>query len=114
MIDSRYLSGEPRDDIGWRVRMTRVEQMVSQRALAARAGISRSYLCDMERGRGADPSRKVVAKLAEALGVPSAFLLGEATPDERSAEIRKVSGDIYRWLSEGHQLVRKLEALGLT
>lgn len=114
MTDARFLPSEPRDDIGWRIVAARIEQQMSQRKLAENAGISRSYLCDLERGRGAEPSRKVVAKLAEALAVPPAFLLGEASPDERSAEIRAASGDLYRWLSDGHRLVRKLEALGLT
>ncbi|MGH2535011.1 MAG: helix-turn-helix domain-containing protein [Thermomicrobiales bacterium] len=52
---------------GW-IKANRQDQGVSQRALATRAGISRSYLCDIEHGRGTRPSVPVLDKLAIALG----------------------------------------------
>ena len=57
------------------VRMTRTNQGISQRALADRSGLSRSYLCDIERGRGAQPSVATLDKLANALGASRADLL---------------------------------------
>src|SRR4051812_18226639 len=38
------------------IKTRREVESLSQRALADRAGISRSYLCDIERGRGTRPS----------------------------------------------------------
>ncbi|HEY7035790.1 MAG TPA: helix-turn-helix transcriptional regulator [Thermomicrobiales bacterium] len=57
------------------VRTTRTAQGISQRALADRSGLSRSYLCDIERGRGAKPSVATLDKLANALGASRADLL---------------------------------------
>jgi transcriptional regulator with XRE-family HTH domain len=57
------------------VRATRQSQGVSQRALADRSGISRSYLCDIERGRGMQPSVATIDKLAKALGASRGDLL---------------------------------------
>jgi transcriptional regulator with XRE-family HTH domain len=57
------------------VRTTRASQGISQRALADRSGLSRSYLCDIERGRGAQPSVATLDKLANALGASRADLL---------------------------------------
>ncbi len=54
--------------LGLWVRAVRGEQGLSQRALADRAGISRSYLCDIERGRGSQPSLETLDRLAAALG----------------------------------------------
>ena len=57
------------------VRTARTSQGISQRALADRSGLSRSYLCDIERGRGAQPSVTTLDKLAKALGASRADLL---------------------------------------
>src|SRR5262249_49406819 len=57
------------------VRTARTSQGISQRALADRSGLSRSYLCDIERGRGAQPSVATLDKLANALGASRADLL---------------------------------------
>ena len=63
------------DALGDWVRSARASQGISQRALADRAGLSRSYLCDIERGRGAQPSVTTLDKLANALGASRADLL---------------------------------------
>jgi len=54
--------------LGTWLKSVRSEQGLSQRGLADQAGISRSYLCDIERGRGAQPSIETLDKLAAALG----------------------------------------------
>jgi transcriptional regulator with XRE-family HTH domain len=61
--------------LGAWIRTTRTTQGISQRALADRSGLSRSYLCDIERGRGAQPSVATLDKLATALGSSRADLL---------------------------------------
>jgi transcriptional regulator with XRE-family HTH domain len=77
---------------------------VSQRALADRSGVSRSYLCDIERGRGAQPRLATLDKLAAALGASRADLLRVAgvlespsTVRSDAAELRVVA--LYRDLS---------------
>jgi transcriptional regulator with XRE-family HTH domain len=57
------------------IKANRASQEMSQRDLAQRASISRSYLCDIEHGRGAQPSIAVLEKLASALGATSAEIL---------------------------------------
>lgn len=52
---------------GAKLRALRMEKGVRQNRLAGMAGISKSYLCDMERGR-ASPTIETLARIAEALG----------------------------------------------
>jgi transcriptional regulator with XRE-family HTH domain len=74
------------------VRTVRTSQGISQRALADRSGLSRSYLCDIERGRGAQPSVATLDKLASALGASRADLLrvaGILEPSGRLSDERE-------------------------
>jgi transcriptional regulator with XRE-family HTH domain len=48
------------------------------RPVAARAGISHSYLEQLEKGEVSKPSREVLERLAEALGAPPRVLLASA------------------------------------
>jgi len=57
------------------IKHNRAAQEMSQRELAQRATISRSYLCDIEHGRGTQPSISVLEKLAIALSATSAEIL---------------------------------------
>ena len=56
-------------DLGDWIRRERQRLHFSQRELASRAGLSRSYLCDIERGRGASPSISTLDRLSTALGI---------------------------------------------
>jgi len=87
------------------IRSTRLEQGVSQRMLAERASISRSYLCDIERGRGVCPSVTTMEKLAVALGTSREDVLRAAglldplaTSEEAEVERRLLS--LYRDVSD--------------
>lgn len=91
--------------LGKWIRRTRAEQGLSQRALADRSGLSRSYVCDIERGRGAQPSVTTLDKLAAALGLSRADLLQASglidrviTSRETEEERRILS--VYRDLTE--------------
>ncbi|MGC4105521.1 MAG: helix-turn-helix transcriptional regulator [Thermomicrobiales bacterium] len=64
--------------LGEWIRKNRLDQGISQRALADRSGLSRSYVCDIERGRGAEPSMATLDKLAAALGTSRADLMAAA------------------------------------
>ena len=56
----------------------RTKKQLSQRALAQRAKMSQTYLCNVETGK-ADPSLSTLKRLAEALGVTVSELVKEAT-----------------------------------
>ena len=95
--------------LGIWVRRARQEQGLSQRALADQSGLSRSYVCDIERGRGAEPSLTTLDKLAAALGASRADLMRAAglidralVPRESDEERRLLS--VYRDLSEAGRL----------
>lgn len=94
--------------LGEWIRKARLEQEISQRALADRAGLSRSYVCDIERGRGAEPSMTTLDKLASALGVSRADLMAAAGLIDKSAGGRESDDErrllsIFRDLSENGQ-----------
>lgn len=63
--------------IGQRIKKIRNRQGFTQRELATRASISRSYLADVERNRY-NPSFETLEKIAEALGVSVDRLTGES------------------------------------
>ena len=71
-------AASPGATLGDWIRVSRMQQSMSQRELADRSGLSRSYLCDIERGRGAQPSVQTLDKLAAALGVSRMDLLRAA------------------------------------
>jgi transcriptional regulator with XRE-family HTH domain len=94
--------------LGQWIRLRRTTGSISQRELADRAGLSRSYLCDIERGRGKKPSIQSLHAIADALEVDRVELLRVAGildaprgPEEASRERRLLS--IFRGLSDGNQ-----------
>ena len=101
------------DTLGEWLRVARIREHLSQRALADQAGISRSYLCDIERSRGAKPSVAVLDKLAIALGASRSDLLKAAGVIEQAAGESGDAGErrifaIYRDLSlEGKSAVER-------
>ena len=87
----------------------RLEQGLSQRELASRSGLSRSYVCDIERGRGAHPSVETLDKLATALGfaridlLKASGVLDQANNQRESDEERRMLS-VFRDLSDGGRL----------
>ncbi|MDQ3044417.1 MAG: helix-turn-helix domain-containing protein [Chloroflexota bacterium] len=78
---------------------------MSQRLLAERASISRSYLCDIERGRGVCPSVVTMEKLAVALGASRADLLRaagllEPVTTSQEADVERRILALFRDVSE--------------
>lgn len=95
--------------LGTWVRSNRLAQRISQRELAERAGVSRSYVGDIERGRGVRPSLETLDKLASSLGAARIHILQAAGVVEGwggnktdAAELRLVS--LYRDLSDEGRL----------
>jgi transcriptional regulator with XRE-family HTH domain len=94
--------------LGAWIRERRTAQGVSQRELADRASMSRSYLCDLERGRGKQPSLAVLQSLARALGEDQDEVLRQAgllnRAPERGGDIRERRVvALFRALSESGQ-----------
>ena len=90
------------------IRERRLSEGISQRELADRAGLSRSYLCDIERGRGTQPSLASLDRIATALGVERREILRLAgvieqtiDPEESRRERRLLA--VFRGLGETHQ-----------
>lgn len=90
------------------IKRRREQTGTSQRELADRAGLSRSYLCDIERGRGTKPSVDTLDSIATALGVDRTELLRVAgildparDPEETSRERRLIA--VYRGLGQANQ-----------
>lgn len=69
----------PWDELNWF--RTQGARRCSFQQLSAATGMSKGYLCDLERGRR-EPSHEVYTKLAEALGVPQ-YILRKRTRAER-------------------------------
>ena len=66
-----------KEKFGMRVREKRQEEGMSQAMLAEKAGISRNYLSQIERGEAVNLSWQVKKQLADRLGIAV-----EKTPDE--------------------------------
>lgn len=97
-------SGVP--TLGAWVRSTRLAQGINQRELAERAGVSRSYVSDIELGRGVHPSLETLNKLASSLGAAridilraAGYLSANRGGQTDNAELRLIR--LYRDLSTG-------------
>lgn len=94
--------------LGAWIRATRMDQRMSQRELADHASLSRSYVCDIERGRGAHPSVETLDKLAAALGasrtdlMQASGLIEPAVGSRQSDDERRLLA-VYRDLGESGQ-----------
>jgi transcriptional regulator with XRE-family HTH domain len=79
---ARFASGMDMAALGERIRLERLRRKLSLEVLAARAGVSRSMLSDVERGEKV-PSVLVLDRIATGLDTSIARLLGE----ERSSSV---------------------------
>jgi transcriptional regulator with XRE-family HTH domain len=95
--------------LGVWIRMKRIDQGLSQRELASRSQLSRSYVCDIERGRGAHPSVDTLDKLAAALGFSRIDLLKasgviEQPNNHRESDEERRMLSVFRDLSDEGRL----------
>jgi len=96
--------------LGLWIRERRSDRRLSQKDLAIHSHISRSYLCDIEHGRGTQPSLQVLQNIARALGEDPAELVMQAGVDiDREEDLEPGSHrerrilTIYRGLSPNAQ-----------
>ncbi len=75
------------DDLGQRLRRFREERGWTQAALAEHAGVSKPYLSELEGGAGRRPSGQILLKLADALGVTVADILGRQVVPAQEPDI---------------------------
>jgi transcriptional regulator with XRE-family HTH domain len=68
-------------ELGRRVRLHRHERGRTLASLAEAADISVPYMANIERGRG-NPTMDVLQRIAEALDLPLAALVGDTAPEE--------------------------------
>jgi transcriptional regulator with XRE-family HTH domain len=68
------------DELSANLRQLRTGQGLSQQAVANRAGLSRNFVAQIERGESV-PTIATLERIATALGVSVAELLGEGAPD---------------------------------
>jgi len=76
-------------NFGERVRELRKERRLSQRDLAAQAGIDFTYLSKIENARMEPPSERVILNMAEAL---------DADPDELVLLAGKIPSDLAEYI----------------
>ncbi len=104
---------EAGSSLGEWIRAARTRQRLSQRDLAERSGLSRSYVCDIERGRGSHPSVDTLDKLAAALGYSRVDLLRalgviETVSGSRASEEERRMLSVFRDLTaDGRQTVMR-------
>ena len=65
-----------RKGFGGRLRTLREQRSLTQKELAKKARLSQGYMIRLETGPKANPSLDVLSRLAKALKVPAADLLG--------------------------------------
>ncbi|GAB3769482.1 transcriptional regulator with XRE-family HTH domain [Nocardioides ginsengisegetis] len=87
------VSAEPNvADIGRRINTLRNDKDLSLGELASQAGVSKSYLSTVEKGSGSRPGAAVLHKIADALGITLADLVGReinAEPHTIPDELRE-------------------------
>ena len=93
--------------VGGRIRTLRTEQGLNLPALATKSGLSKGLLSKLENDPDSNPSLDTLHKLAQALDVTIADLLGE----EVTVNIREVPQETPDWTK---QLVKWLKETGQT
>ena len=68
LIGNKIRTPAPSTDLGLLIFNHRINNQKSLRALASECGLSVSYLCDLENGRGKNPSMDALKKLS-AVGI---------------------------------------------
>src|SRR5688572_23809274 len=73
--------------LGLRIRRYRIDKGLNQTELATAAGLSKTYISELESGAGRRPSADVLLRISDALGVTIADLLGRSVRPKASSDI---------------------------
>ena len=95
-------------NLGSRVREVRKDRSLTQRALACRINVPRTYISKVEMGRVV-PSLSTLLRIAAGLEVSVSHLLCDESECRRDEEIARIMAD--RFLAEIVQVVNKLNAV---
>lgn len=71
------------EELSYQLAKRRREMALSQGALADIAGVSRNYVALIEQGKAQNVSLSILTRLASAIGVTLAELIGESEPKDR-------------------------------
>lgn len=77
----------PKEGLGERIRRYREDKQWTLSKLARKAGISKAYLFQLESGQSKRPSGETLFKMAQALGVTMADLMGKQIERKQEVEI---------------------------
>lgn len=107
LVTSSLDSGEEHINVAQAVREIRTSHNLSQRQLAGRMDVPRTYISKIENGKAA-PTLRSLERLAGALDVEICALLRDI-PSRRLAEVRNVMADPF--LAEIAPMVSRLDGL---
>jgi transcriptional regulator with XRE-family HTH domain len=89
-----------KDTLGKNIKYFRLQRGLSQADLAEKAGVSITFISNIERGNNY-PLAGTICNLAKALNVEVWELFkGEVTPDESKDMVQRLSGDVKKWVNE--------------
>lgn len=88
--------------VGQRVKQRREWMKMSLSALAERAGISKSYLHEIENGAGVMPSAEVLFNIAEALETSVAVLLGRRATATAQTSTPTIPASLREYATDNH------------
>ena len=91
------MDAKGRKDFGEYLKQLRVKAGLTQKQAADIADISVPYLAQTERGERNPPSRRILARLAEAYGVTAQELLQKAERAEGLIKITDAEKEVIEW-----------------
>ena len=94
-------------EIGKNVKKYRELRAFTLPDLAARAGVSKAFLWEIETGNSKRPGAELLYKIAEALGVTIAHLMGKGSGDDARALIEPEINDGLRAFINERKLLRQ-------
>jgi transcriptional regulator with XRE-family HTH domain len=89
-----------KDALGKNIKYFRLQRGLSQSDLAEKAGVSITFISNIERGNNY-PLAGTICNLAKALNVEVWELFkGEVAPGESKDMVQRLSGDVRKWVNE--------------
>lgn len=96
-------------DIGERLFNLRQKSGESLQEIAAKVGVSKAHVWELEKGRSKNPSFDLVRKLARHFGVSIEVLTGEAEePQQKDVEIAQINRGLEALSERDREIVRQM------